>query len=275
MTWSSEAAEAEYEADTERWVPAGAVADSIVNWQQFLSDYWGLSADSPPDGAAYASWEEVRRCKHLSQSLLRALTQMPIPEPSALLDREQLAGLRRDLQSLSKIWLLNQLLELGLLQRVLNRATGAGERATRLLGQVQIGDLPVKAQSYLRRACELYLAGFDAEVAIMARAALEAAVRDRLVSSSAIRSDERIDLETLLNKACGVGVLRGQQSDGRDQQRDRDTPFGLAHELRKAGNYAAHKSLEYKPADDGLANPFEVIRALSKVLDDLYRPEGP
>jgi hypothetical protein len=200
--------------------------------------------------------------------------------PTALEQRETLEILRASLRQAATNALTGQILELTFAKEALERLRGAGTRATRLLGQIQPEHHDKRAADYVRRATTLYMSGFEPEAAIMCRAALDHVLRQVLAERGVLESqpENQPSLDRLLEICAKSGVLPGRRNPRAGSRKSWDaTPdsaLWYADQIRRAGNYAAHERASFRPPDDGLKNAFEVIRALSKVLDHLALPRA-
>lgn len=114
---------------------------------------------------------------------------------------------------------------------------------------------------YLRRVADCYVKGLIAEFAVMARAALESALK-QVITDEVVRSSVGAGPRVTLERRCEAALALGHLSeDG----------FRAAQEIRKAGNDAVH----FRPA---LAkNPRLLLMALSRALAELDKThhEGP
>ncbi|MEZ4379063.1 MAG: hypothetical protein R3B35_12345 [Gemmatimonadales bacterium] len=267
--WDDEQAEAIYEVNTESWSIVSELLASITNWQHYIREYWALDSEKPPEDVPFESWEKLKRWSRLVEPMFLGVTTLVVSSKKTEPTVGQKKEVRRALQDFGRIYVLSQLVELKIVAGVIESSKGASERAIRLLGQVQTDSLSRTAADYLRRACGLYLAGYGPEVAVMCRGGLEAVLTDELLASGLLTTSQRMSLEDKIDCARDNGIL--SSSSPTRGQRLRDTPVGLAHEIRKAGNYVVHDQPGFKPRDDGLGDPFEAIRALSRVLDNVFR----
>jgi hypothetical protein len=160
---------------------------------------------------------------------------------------------------------------LALADEVLRQASGAEGRLFRLLSVVRQAAVSDRAATFLKRATTLYLFGFEPEVAIMARGALEAALRER-IGPKPLRGAPDLSLEELMEKAGETDVLptlvrdkspRGWYAKSRSE-------LWHADRIRLAGNFALHDKPGFRPPDDGIHDAYSVIRELTIVLRAVF-----
>lgn len=272
MSWDPETAASIYSEHSETWSAVDGLRDAIDNWEQFIRSYWGLDAEGPPEGVPYEIWEQLKRLSQLTEAMYSGAVSLTIDPPGGHVNADKVKGARDAFNHFSKIHILAQLLELRIANDNVLQMRGLAHRVTRLLGQVNFEEFHPRVAAYLKSACNMYLAGYGPEVAVMCRAALEQALNERLERDGQLRVGQRMPLEDKIDLAEQHGVLSAGGGGG-TRIRLRDKPVGLAHGIRKAGNHVVHDKYGFKPPDDGLAGPFEVIRALSRVLDDIFANE--
>jgi len=148
--------------------------------------------------------------------------------------------------------------------------------ATRMLKlfQLMVRDANEFVRAYLSRVAECYVRGMDTELAVMARAVLERALRDErlarplvdglsLVHSRAIDPEalESQKLKELINAAAAGGVLEGDA-------------FLSADQIRKVGNAAAHGDPSaWAEIPDGYG-PDAILQDLVTVLSAMNEAMG-
>lgn len=146
---------------------------------------------------------------------------------------------------------------------VIGRLQGLRDRlrvALLALLLLQKADPSDTALKYLRQVIRLYLAGFEGEVAIMARAVLEAAIRDRIPNELLIDLDKKpqykrtgdFSLRQRMDVASEVGVLPPEARD-------------LCWDVINWGNDAVH--VQY----DAVPDPTQIVIRTAHLLGEIHR----
>jgi hypothetical protein len=119
----------------------------------------------------------------------------------------------------------------------------------------------------------LYLQGLELEAGIMCRAALEAALLDRLKPYFDVdRAPPSLD--DLLRIAGENDLLDGFEKTRtrRGWRSRRGSSLDRANRIRRAGNYIVHDFLSFPHEAEAISNAFECIRELMLVLQKLFPP---
>lgn len=235
--------------------------DSVLSlYESDFEEYWGLSVDTAPsDFDTEADWERAKVLNDVGkqivastyglafgESLLETLRKLqPGDAPSYALREAAVNQVAYDRVEIDLAW------------QAIRSHFDARDRVQQLVLLFSQHRPTERAAAYLDRTVRLYLWGFDAEVAILCRSTLEAAL------------EERIDAEAM--ESCGFRA-RGKFGFTAQQYIDAAGSLGIfadgidtiAHELRTVGNSAVH-------AAPGLQiNAFELLFKLWLLLTRLF-----
>jgi hypothetical protein len=278
MLWDDEGALVEY--DGPHWSIWGEMKDLVQLWYDTYAEYWGVNGNARPTEFTDVQWKNYQQADRLAELMLQIVEALNIfgvakQNPSAIsFTRDQLRAIRASLRTQSKSGLIKDRISLEIARQVTRQVDGASDRALKLLGLVRGQGLSVRASAFISRATKLYLWGFDPEAAIMCRAALQAALLERL---EPVLDQDRAEpnLDALVRLAGQRGVLEGYEETDTNRAGWRartDTPLWRAQRLKWIGNFAAHEAPAFDPEVEGIPTGFEAIRELSAVLGFLFPP---
>lgn len=246
------------------------------DWTRLIRDYWGIDETKCPEHLKFPTWESARVFSRVADRLLvsgRTLSlESSASAPSPVrLTQEQLRTLQTTLRSLRSNPIVRDLIGVALAREDLTRAAGAEMRFFRLVSLMRQSAVSDRAARYVDRVTSLYLFGFEPEVAVMARGALEAALRDRL-GQAFVKSSLPPTLEEMMAHAGETGVLPQLIKDRspRGWFPKARTALWHADRIRLAGNFALHDEPTYRPPDDGIHDAYNAIRELALVLRVLF-----
>lgn len=185
MTFADDQARDEY--DMEGWSIWSQLSDTVQQWREVHRDYWGLDSKIKPDALSEEDWKRNLRYDANAETILKMIMSLSLegglPAGNTLsfsMTHDRLKELRPFLKLHTDISLIRDRISLDLADHFSEQAVDADKRALRLLGLLMAGGLSGSAAGFLKRAVSLYLWGFEPETAIMCRAALEAALIERL-----------------------------------------------------------------------------------------------
>lgn len=243
-----------------------ADAEAVV-WDNYPHDFrafWGMDQHEPPEHLDGDTWREYRSAAQLVERLAQGASQLVRPRKTTDEKIAQYPWLIEEADRMRTAviammeenpeifprdmwWKVFELLSaLGnpegkrrfmsacmQLEVVRLYPENTEEKAERLFALVTyLTRKPSqRCREYLPRVAECYVRGLDVELAVMARAVLEAALQDEF-------PDER-NLERRIQIAVSRGLF---QSDA----------FDAANRLRTAGNAAAHADLSLKVDPDAV-----------------------
>jgi hypothetical protein len=277
MHWDDDYAMQEYCSPS--WDVWNELAEVVGLWYETYREHWGVDGCNQPDYLSDSQWAERKNAHSFAAKLLRIALALNVFEivkdkegpPFTERDLKQLRSIFRDLGRSTQI---KDRIGLDLASEALSQLKGATERSVRLLGVLRAQRMSVKAALFIARATRLYIWGFEPETAIMCRAALEAALAERLYELYDADS-EPPSLDALITLAGEHGILEGYESNpqARKGWRARNgSPLWRAQRLKWSGNYAAHDEPILGAEASHLPDAFNVIREFSKVVGDLFPP---
>lgn len=234
--------------------------DSVLSlYESDFEEYWGLTATEAPDEfESEAAWERAKVLNHvgkqivasayglsLGETLLQALRELqPGDAPAYALREAAVSQVAYDRVEIDLAW------------QAIHAHFDARDRLHQVILLLTQRRPTERAAAYLDRTVRLYLWGFDAEVAILCRSTLEAALEERI--------DEK--------QMEGEGYRSGRFGFSAKQYIDAAESLGifaegignLAHDLRSAGNAAVH-------AAPGLeVNAFDLLFKLWILLNLIF-----
>jgi hypothetical protein len=274
MDWDDNAAAKEYDADT--WDMWDELADTTHQWFETYRWYWGVDGSPKPDGFDEGDWEYAKHRDKLGKRFLRmartlnaSIDRTPGGKALGDADLEEVMPLLRDIAANRQV---KDRIAIELATEATAQLRGASARARRLVGMIRARSLSFRASGFVERATQLYIWGFEPETAIMCRAALEAALLNRLVDT--IDPDTASPaLVEMIRLAGEHGILDrfapplGKSGWGAR----RGSPLWRAMRVRAAGNHAAHEQPGFQSDANASPNAFETIRDLSLVLRALFK----
>ena len=274
MHWDETAAAAEYDAET--WDMWDELAETTYQWLETYRWYWGVDGSPKPDDFDEADWEYSKHRDNLGRRFLRmartlnaSIDRTPGGRPLGDADLDEVMPLLRDIAANRQV---QDRIAIELATEATAQLRGASARARRLVGIIRARSLSHRASGFIERATQLYIWGFEPEAAIMCRAALEAALLNRLVDT--IDADTASPaLVEMIRLAGERGVLDGFApplgKSGWGARRG--SPLWRAMRVRGAGNRAAHEHPGFQLDANASPNAFETIRDLSLVLRALFK----
>jgi hypothetical protein len=141
-----------------------------------------------------------------------------------------------------------------LLEESVRETSARSQRATHLLGVLNIVDVPFRARKYLSAAGRLYIDGHDAPTIVFVGAALEAALEERLEALQEHKlTNGDFNLKAAIDLASNRQILTARATDA-------------AHDIRRARNDVAHADLEARESSDA----FKVIKHLQLIFRELF-----
>ena len=259
-----------YSDDPAGWSVLTELGHFLRDWRGIVEGYWGLRATTCPADLPEAKWRALKEWAELSDVMMEMVRSMTVFSTNRLSARDTVGVIREGLAAHSRSPIVRQLLEIQVAEALSKRLRGAGTRASEVLAQLQPEPRNRHTNEYLTRLSDLYLAGFETEVPVVARAALEHALKECLQNRGASTSGT---LEALLLRANGAGLLPEQRKrrPGDSQLAPRpSSPLWHADRVRSAGNYVVHTLPAFRPPDDGPSSAREVLASLAVALDSLY-----
>ncbi len=229
--------------------------EALAQAEQEEADFAAaIAAEDPDDEAAYRAFADWARALFESASALRltpAMRELFREEVAATLDEPATH------ETAANLPFVRPLVELHLARLGVNRIQQGTDRLYKLLKYlVEADDLQPRAQSFLGSVARLYIWGFNNEAVVLARAALEAALEDRLGRVQGMQT-EAADLVAMI-RAAGPGKLGLLDASA---QRD-------AERIRRAGNQSLHVQLGSQELD-----ALQAIEALARILSQLFTGE--
>jgi hypothetical protein len=229
----------------------------VGNWETDFEEYWGLLAAEPPEGVEPADWELARLLDLVGRNLVGCAQMLTArPELAHVLRRshpdEDPIGSLRDLSSYN---VSRDRCEIQLAWEATSLLGAAKTRSMELLLFLSAFTLSPRAAAYLDRATQLYIWGFDPEVAVMCRAVLEAALEERIDESELLSLGQRrgkfgFQFYQYVEAAAQKGLISPENRKFADQ-------------IREAGNKAVHVSPGLEP------EPFWLLASLTILLRDI------
>jgi hypothetical protein len=150
-------------------------------------------------------------------------------------------------------------LELRLLDDGTDRIASAFDRALSLVPLLTKQSVNVFTEKYLARVARLYLWGFDPEVYVMCRAALDSALQDLLVQE---RVREVLGLGDSAQISLGVRVQLARYSDPALLS---DRTWALAYWLKEDGNDVIHTDphlqLHHRSSREAVESLVEILES--------------
>ena len=220
-------------------------------WVQEFRAFWGLDADTAPDGVEEAQWEVAKILDELTGKVVSAaqtLERSP-GDPGQVL-REYF---RRFGEPLSEHPVFRQALEAHLADDLEDELEAMSARAVSLL-DYRVAIEHERPRAYLARVGACYLRGLETEAVVMAGAVLDAAMQetfdDRAIRDAGIRCGRYVSLGNRIEYAIQTGVL--SEAEG-------EKAFWVAHERNKTVHAAPGSS----------ADPEDVLDELVTVLNAL------
>lgn len=272
MYWDDEFARDRY--DESSWDVWSELEDTASLWYGTYREYWGVDGEPRPVGFDEETWSRSKQSHELGGKLLRGALALNLFELTSggretALTEADLRALRPMLRDVGQSVQIRDRVSLDLALAVTKQLSGSTERALKLLGVMRGQNMSHRASVYIGRATRLYVWGFEPEAAIMCRAALEAALAERL--SEHIDQDVRApNLKALLKLAGETGVLAGYEViQGRWRAR-RHSALWSACRLQWTGNYAAHDAPALGSEEAHLPDAFNTLREFGKVLGHLF-----
>lgn len=264
--------------DWDREVDVDLVIDAaLARFRDEFEELWSLRSETAPEDIDFEEWVELLGLREVATRLVDAalaverpagLARRDINRPAQLAyaseqERERveelLAGLRR-LKTPEQDWdaiehfvrnhveqpdrrkeaFLDILLQLEVAERLIPSLAMVSGRLRKLLPHLG-ENLPGDVRTYLERLARCYVMGMDVELALVARAVLEAVLASRRPPEY-MRKVKGLDprafvyIRDWLEEAESEGLL---------------TPAGLqaAKRIQRSGNQVAHRGLEKSPID--------------------------
>lgn len=210
-----------------------------------------VTADDPEGEASYRAFSDWAGAVFESTSSLRLTPEM------RNLFRDEVAPTLDDSathETGANLPFVRPLIELQLARLGVNRIQQGTDRLYKLLKYlVEADDLQPRAQSYLGSVARLYIWGFNNEAVVLARAALEAALEERL---------GRVQGQL----ANGMDLLGMIRTAGPDDLALLDrAALNDAQRIRRAANQSLHVQLGTQELD-----ALQAIEALARILSQLF-----
>lgn len=276
MYWDDEFALDEYDAAD--WSIWPQLRETVHLWRQTYKEYWGLDEGTPSDHVTESLVRDAKAAHQLAGLMLRMIKALTIawsvePGESVNLSSDDLASLRKGFRAQKNHPVVKDRIALELATEFTEQISGADDRAFRLVGLLQGRSISDRSAHYLARVATLYLQGLELESGVMCRAALEAALLNRL--KEYFELDRRPpSLDDLVRIAGEKNVLDGyEKSSTKRGWRSRlGSSLDRANRIRRAGNYIVHDFLSFPQEAGAISNAFECIRELMLVLQKLFPP---
>lgn len=275
MYWDDEFAMAEYcEPSWDIW---SELAETAHLWYETYREHWGVERYSQPEYLSDDEWTEAKRSDQLAAKLYEAALALNLfvvasEPPKTQVKEENLKPLRDLLRSIGKTTQVRDRLGLALASDAMDQLAGSSDRCLRLLGILRAQNMSPRASLFIGRATRLFVWGFEPEAAIMCRAALEAALAER-VADSYDQDAPTPNLDTLIQLAGQTGALDGFEWIDQEHTRGRartDSPLWRAERLKWSGNYAVHEQPGFGSERHLVSDAFNAIREFSQVLGYLF-----
>jgi hypothetical protein len=223
-------------------------------YEQEFETYWGLAGGKPPPDVDEEEWRQGELLDTAARATARSLESLHlhpdlVHQLTALHPGDHPVTAAREL--VTQVLPYDRL-EIELCRIAVDRLFPAKERLHKLVLLLRERPLSQRAGAYLDRAARLYLWGFDAEVAIVCRSALEAALHETIseeeLSQSGLKPGHHgFNFYQYLQGAERLGIL---PSEAR----------AIGDEIRHSGNRAVHVA-------PGLTTDgFELLRKLTVLL---------
>lgn len=238
---------------------AGSLSTLIEIYEADFEEYWGLRDEAALRDVADEDLALARALDSFGKKLLAGLHELRL-RPELV---EPLTHWRpgdsplRTAHEFSSYQIAYDRLEIELATQSVELLFGARKRLFKLLILLSDFAPTERALAYLDRVTRLYLWGFDAEVPILCRATLEAALEERVSE----------------NELSSLGMKRGRFGFSVHQYIEAGVQLGiltvegqaLANDIRSSGNAAAH-------AAPGLSvDSFELVGKLWMLLDHIFK----
>jgi len=273
------------------WSLDDAHATVDDNFPHEWASFWGIGKDVAPEDVHPDKWEEANRLHRIARRLVHAAGELSgsgLPEDTRELPKKLRAEAAEDwerrqqyLEALREKLQERDSDELKALQAALRHewpseaseklfSTAVQIHAWKRFGSsphsvasrtLELLDYLVRARgertkAYLSRVAKCYIRGMDTELAVMARAVLEAALEaapledavDQVMRNS--RGKRFVPLDGLIEAASLAGAF------------DEDARLA-AHAIREAGNSAVHKAPGLEPPGE------DVLRDLKVALESI------
>lgn len=269
-----------------------AIEGAIEFFNQDFKERWALNGNEPPTDVDWEEWYELLSLREAARKLVAAalhlfrpggLTRRDVNLPAQLVaaaeaEETAQAEFLRQLKALGnedqnwqameaflkprlpdperlKYRFFSTALQMELAERALPSLYSMSNRLLKLLDHLA-SESDAGVLRYLERVAHCYIYDMPLEMAVMARALVEAALEKRLPSDymrkvRGIRKHERVSLSLLIDEAAAAGLLDG------------DTEVA-AKWIKENGDAAAHgRSGSSEDPDLILANLHAVVSALS------------
>jgi hypothetical protein len=275
MYWDDDFAMQEYSQLS--WDIWTELADTTNLWYQTYKEHWGLENYDQPEYLTDDEWKEARRNDEVAARLYRVALALNLFEiadepPKTPMKEENLKALRDLLRTIGKTTQIRDRFSLTLAADAMDQLTGSSDRCLRLLGILRAQSMSRRASLFIGRATRLFVWGFEPEATIMCRAALEAALAERLAGS--YDEDGRPpNLDGLIQLAGEKGVLEGFEWTNQAEKKWRartDSPLWRAQRIKWSGNYAAHDQPGFGGERIHVSDAFNAIREFSQILGYLF-----
>lgn len=231
------------------------------HWYNAYREYWGLDQQACPEHLTFDQWESARRFSAAAPNLFKlglAMNTRAVlrTDASAPMDSRTLSAFRESLSSFGQSPLVRDNADFELATDAIQRLRHATDRFVSLLDLVLDHPLSPRASDYLARATRLYVLGFDPECLVMCRAALDAALQERIDDDELQRLGiQRRDLWWRIRAAESLGLFDTTLRDSADR-------------LRQAGNQAIHTAPGFLV--EGIGDARTAVSVLSELLRALF-----
>ena len=262
------------EYEHENWSIWNQLLDTRHYWWGIYRTYWGVDGLTRPESLDRVDYDASREFV-LAAMLLEIARRLSlddgIEKRDSPMTKAQESSLRKLLREFTEITVVRDRIALDLAEQSIVRMTGSELRVKRLAGLVRGAGLTPSASKYVKRATALYIAGFDIEAAILCRSALEAALLEAC-RDHYDEDDVCPNLDALLRIAGTVGLLSGYEvAKSRRGWRSRtNSQLWHAEQLKWLGNHLVHDDPDWETNPTQLADAFDAIRELSRVIGWLF-----
>lgn len=251
----------------ETYWPEHSLADlldlHVQNYETDFRAYWQLDASEAPDGMSAEEWELVRLLDRVGAKSMAVARELRVPSELAALLKERRPWDRPEIaaKELLRYNVAVDRAEIELGGEAVGRLAVGKDRLLLAHYFVQGHGLSARACAFVDRMVQCFIWSFDAELTIMARAVIEAALEEAI---------DEADLAKL-------GLKKGRHGFAFWQYRDAAVKLGILNEstlesvdeIRAAGNDAVHASPGlHPPAIRTLATVVHVLGALFPQADD-------
>lgn len=277
-------------------LPDGSLEDALEgaqeNYTHEFRQYWGLEDDEPPEHLETAAWREYRNLYRLVQKLANGVESLVRPRrvPDEKLEeleyvREEAKRFAEKIRRLQKrlreelpkeeYWdliealrpvepedprtkksFLDNCMQIEATRLFPTSSWRMGRRMWRLLDRL-VESPGMRTSAYLSRVAECYVRGMSPEMAVMARAVLEAALEEHVPDNAVQQTvgpgkNGRITLNRRREAARAIGIFN-------------ESEYQASGRVKDAGDEAAHVAPNLQSDPDDILD--DLISALGALED--------